>query len=166
MARDCRGVAAVEFAIIFPVLVLMLFGVIELSNYLMAGRKVLGVAHTVGDLIAREVNIDQNTLDDIYESAALIMAPFSSGDISIGVASIVFDAGGNPTLDWESNFASGSVANATTKAAGFGDAGESVILVNVTYSYTPIVSMVLTGTQTIVEEVYVRPRLVDYIMME
>ena len=51
----------------------------------------------------------------------------------------------------------------TTVATGMGAAGESVIIVTATFSYTPVLSFVLSGTYTLTETAVTRPRYLDYV---
>ena len=81
---NARGVAAVEFAFIAPVMVTMLTGLIELSYLMMAERRVSGAAHSTADLLAQETDVTSTDLNDIFSAAALIMAPFSTGSLTIG----------------------------------------------------------------------------------
>jgi len=51
------GVSAIEFAFILPVMVVMFLGVVEVSNYVMAARRVASVASTAADLVAQDTFI-------------------------------------------------------------------------------------------------------------
>ena len=47
--RDPRGVSAVEFALIAPLLILMYCGMAELSLAMMAQRRLSNIASAIGD---------------------------------------------------------------------------------------------------------------------
>ena len=53
LASDERGVAAVEFALILPFLLLLFLGTIEASSLITVDRRVNVISGTVGDLVAR-----------------------------------------------------------------------------------------------------------------
>ena len=160
------GVAAVEFALVLPVLLLILMGVIELSNVLMVERKLLNSMQSVADLIGQSTDVTDSDLDDIFIAGQLVMNPYSTSGLSIGVASVRFDdTTGNPTLDWSDGLNGGSVANALTLAVGRGEAGASIVIVSGSYTYTPLSSLIIpTTTMSLTETSYVRPRTVDYII--
>lgn len=161
---NARGVAAVEFAFIAPVMVTMLTGLIELSYLMMAERRVSGAAHSTADLLAQETDVTSTDLNDIFSAAALIMAPFSTGSLTIGVSSVRFDdTTGAPSQDWSSSYNAGAVSNPTTLATGMGEAGTSVIIVTASYTYTPIMVAILSGNFTLSETAVVRPRYLDYV---
>jgi len=161
---NARGVVALEFALILPVMVVMLTGLIELSYLMMAERRVSGAAHSTADLIAQETDITTTDLNDIFSAASLIMAPFSTANLTIGVSSVRFDdTNGNPSQDWSGAYNSGSVSNPTTLATGMGEAGSSVIIVTASYTYTPVLSAVLSGPYTLSETAITRPRYLPYV---
>jgi Flp pilus assembly protein TadG len=161
---NARGAAAIEFALILPVMVTMLTGLIELSYLMMAERRVSNAAHSTANLIAQETDVTSSDLTDIFSAASLIMAPFSTSTLKIGVSSVRFDdTTGAPSQDWSSSYNAGSVTNPTTLATNMGEAGSSVIIVTTSYSYTPIMSAILTGPFALSETAIVRPRYLDYV---
>jgi TadE-like protein len=55
LERDCRGVAAVEFAFILPVMVALYYGTLQTTNVLRTSRKVETAAHTLAGLVSRKL---------------------------------------------------------------------------------------------------------------
>lgn len=74
---DDKGVAAVEFAIIAPLLITLVFGVIELSNMLLADTKLRSAVASVSDLITQKADgtITSANLQMANYAALIIMAP-------------------------------------------------------------------------------------------
>ncbi len=72
---DQRGVSAVEFALLLPVMVLIYAGVVDVSRGVEADKKVNRVASVVGDLVSRQIKVEAIQLDDIFEIGAATMAP-------------------------------------------------------------------------------------------
>lgn len=166
--RFCRhtgAVAAVEFAMIVPVLLLIMLGVTELSNALTAKRKLLNAMQSTADLIGQTTDISDSDLTDIYTAAQLVMNPYDTSNMTIGIASVRFDnTTGDPSVDWSSSFNGGAVTNATTLAEGRGEEGASIVIVYGTYSYSPLSSIIIPVPITLTETSYVRPRKVSYII--
>ncbi|HBS32134.1 MAG TPA: hypothetical protein DEA40_10395, partial [Parvularcula sp.] len=65
-ARSASGLAAVEFALIAPIMILLFFGVVEGSGALSASRKTLLASNTLADLVAQETQILKADLDDLF----------------------------------------------------------------------------------------------------
>ena len=74
--RDSRGVSAIEFAFIFPVMITMYMGAVDISQVLTADRKITTLASTAADLVAQAETLTAADLTDIYSAAAEIVAPF------------------------------------------------------------------------------------------
>ena len=72
--RDERGVSAVEFALLLPLMVLIYAGVVDVSRGVDANRKVSRIASVVGDLVSRQISVMPAQLDDIFKIGATIMA--------------------------------------------------------------------------------------------
>ena len=51
--RDSRGVAAIEFAMIVPIMSAMFIGAVEVSQAITVDRRVTQVASSTADLVAR-----------------------------------------------------------------------------------------------------------------
>ena len=177
-ARD--GLAAVEFAIIAPVLVTMLLGTIELCNALECHQKVTRVASTAADLVAQASKVSNADLQDVFSAAAAVIYPFQQDDVAIVVSSVVSDGTGNGTVAWSVANAAGKVlsqdqaitlsqpimstcdvngANCTPCAKGTC----SVIYTQVSYSYTSPIGKFFVGAVPMGDYFYERPRKVAII---
>lgn len=164
-ARHDGGVAATEFALILPVLLLILMGTIELTNALTAQRKLLNATQSAADLIGQETDVTTSDLSTTYLAARLVMSPVDTTNMTIGVASVRFDnTTGAPTLDWTDSYNSGAVSDPLTKATGRGAAGDSIVIVTATSVYSPLVEMIIPSSFIMTETTYIRPRTVSYIM--
>ena len=157
--RDERGTAVVEFAFLLPIMLMLLVGVVELTNLLRLDRKVGDAAQTVADLVTQRSEVSTAQLDDILTAAELILDPFPVAPHSIGIVGVQFDPDtGNPTLDWSRSKNGGDVPDALTLAAGLGTPGEGVVVVRVTYDYTPLFFSFMIGNASIEETAILRPR--------
>ena len=68
LARDRRGVSAIEFAFIAPIMIACYFAVAELSGAMLAERKASLIASEVGDLVAQAATISASDQTDIFYS--------------------------------------------------------------------------------------------------
>ena len=68
--RDRKGVAALEFAMLLPLLVILLIAIIEVSNLHLAGRKATVAAQSAADLAAQERFVNATKLGDIVAAVS------------------------------------------------------------------------------------------------
>ena len=162
--KNLRGAVAIEFALIVPVMLIMLTGIIELSNYLMAARRVTGVAYTSADLIAQETDMNLAGFIEILEVTQLIIEPFDPTKLTMGAVSVRYhDVTGEAYQDWHAHFRGGSVDEPESLASELGDAGESVIIVSAQFPYTPMFNIIFSDSITLSDTAVTRPRYLDYI---
>lgn len=77
LARDVRGLAAVEFALILPVMLVTLFGVIGTTTALSIDRKVTMIARTMSDLVSQGDAVSSADIDNFYAVGQAILYPYS-----------------------------------------------------------------------------------------
>jgi Flp pilus assembly protein TadG len=166
--RDPCGVSAVEFAFVFPVMVLLYLGGTALTQGIVIKRKITLVASTIGNIVAQYTNIISSDMTSIMGATTAVIQPYDSSPLGIIVSSVQIDANGNATVKWSQ--ASGTATALTpgasvTLPAGIGgaaNANASVIWAQGTYLYTlPLGSTVLGKTSmTFSQQFYLRPRRV------
>lgn len=80
-ARD-GGAAAIEFAIIFPILAMVLLAMTELSLALKEQRRLSYSASVLADLVTRKENtIGPADIEDYFKAVALAMRPRPAGEV-------------------------------------------------------------------------------------
>ena len=162
---DRRGVSAIEFAFIAPVLIALYVGAVELGNALTINRRVFSVASTTADLAAQVKSVSTGDLQDITSAASSILTPYSTAPLKIVVSSVVADNNNTTTVDWSyaTNGATPRAKNSgVTLPAGLTQANSSVIMAEVTYAFTPLLNLsgyFNPGPFTMGRTFYERPRL-------
>ena len=91
LLRDRRGVAAVEFAFIVPVLLCMYFITMEASQGIEVNKKVSRVGSTVADLITQQSAIPRAEVISILRIGEAILQPYNRSKPEIEVTAIQFD---------------------------------------------------------------------------
>src|ERR1700751_5655659 len=71
LLKDRRGIAATEFAIVVPIMLVMFFGTVEFSSAVAVDRKVTLVAQTLSDLTAPSTKA---TITELYVDPATLQA--------------------------------------------------------------------------------------------
>ena len=74
-AQDRRGVAALEFALIAPLMILLYVGLAQLSSAIIASRHASHAASSLGDLVSQCSSVSDNDLGNIFGAASDILAP-------------------------------------------------------------------------------------------
>jgi Flp pilus assembly protein TadG len=163
--NDRRGVAAVEFAFVMPVLITLYFGAIEVSNAVMADRKVTNITSTVADLVAQTKTVNDDELQDIFTAASAILVPYTTDGLVVILSSVVIDADGNATVDWSEAGPNGGTPRATgspvTLPDGLAVPNTSLILAEVSYQYVSFLTHFITNGLSLSDTFYLRPRVTD-----
>jgi len=155
------GVAAVEFALVLPVLVVLFIGLVEFTEAFSITRKLSNSASTVSDLVAQEATVSTGSLNDIMTVADEIMAPYSSAPLSMIVLSVAADEDENVTVEWshpsDGTYNTGDSYSSLPQSALL-QPNTSLVVVEATYDFTPTISQFL-GSFQLNERAYFRPRL-------
>jgi len=152
-AAACGGLAAIEFALIAPVMVFLFLAVVEGSDALSSSRRVSQSVNTLTDLVAQETEITQAQLDDLYVGVEDIIS-LQTITVTFAVISVAYDAGADKIVVQWSRDSTGSQPYAPgTEYAGIADATlfdetSSLIVGEVSYDYTPGLSQILISNIT------------------
>jgi len=163
LARDRRGVSAIEFALIAPVLILLYVGAVELGTGLTVYRRTSQVAATAADLTAQVKSVTKSDIADIEAASSSILTPYSTTPLKIVLSSVVADDNNNGKVEW-SCASSGSARGAGSSypvPAGLTEPGSSVIVAEVTYAYTGLLGLTGVfdpGSFNMTRTFYTRPR--------
>ena len=164
--RNRDGVAAVEFAMIVPVMFVLFVGSVEFSQALTVDRRVTQIASSAADLVARTKSISTSEVSSIFEISNHLMQPYTTTPLKITIVNVVANAtdATNTTVCWSQNYQGGvtnySNGQSYTLPTGIVQAGESVIVAEVAYAYTPILfNYFMPGTTNLTETFYLKPRL-------
>jgi Flp pilus assembly protein TadG len=163
---DKRGVSAVEFAMLLPLMVTLYLGGVEVSSAVAIDRKMTLVARTLGDLVAQATSVDNATMTSILSATTAVMAPYPDTNLKITVSSIQINSQGVAKISWSDtkNGTARSIGAIVTLPAPLNVASTSLIWAEASYAYTPTIGYVMTGTKTLTDQIYMRPRLSDCVL--
>jgi len=158
---DARGVAAVEFAMIVPLLLALYFGVVELTQGVMTKQRAAHTASTIGDLVAQSSSITAAEVGDIFTVGDTVMYPYPTASLKMRVSSLTADANGAVTVAWSQ--ASGMTAltkgAAVSVPANVISAGGSVVMGESQYTYASAFSQVMPSPVVFHQTYYEQPRI-------
>ena len=150
MWRDRRATAAVEFAVILPVLLAIWAGMTELAHAIDEWRKLTLLARTVADLTGQgdtQNPISATLMNDIVASATTVMRPFNTSTVKIVVSAMGVGLNGAnliPTVcssvaNANASPRSTGTATGLTVPPGYQTAGMRYVLAEVSIAYTPMI---------------------------
>ena len=162
LGRDERGVSAVEFALLAPVLIAFYFGMAEFCQGFMAQKRMGHVSAMVADLVAQEETVSRANIDDIFDIGGLIMKPFATSGLKQRVSSVTRTSG-VARVDWSrgDGLTARAVNSTITLPTDLIANGESVIVSEATYDYDSPVDYFMPGITRFSHIYYLRPRTVD-----
>ena len=142
-----EGLAAIEFAILAPLMVFLFLATIETSDALSTSRRVTLAVNTMTDLVAQELQIDNNQLDDLFTGVEDII---DQGSIAVdfNVVSLIVDPSTNdPVVHWSRSNSGGTPYAPGSPYTGEADVAlldpsASLIIGEVSYAYSPVISHV------------------------
>src|SRR3954451_8893688 len=162
-AQDRRGVSAVEFAMLLPLMLTLYLGTVEISQGVGIDRKVTLTSRTVADLASQVSSMSSSDMSNVLSASSSVVAPYDSTQLKVTVSQIAIDANGNPTVSWSctKGGAAHAVGSTVSLPAALKVANTSLIWGEAAYTYKPTIGYVVTGTLNLSEQIYMRPRLSD-----
>ena len=171
LASDCSGIAATEFAVIVPIMLVMFFGTVEFSSGVAVDRKVTLVARTLSDLTSQSTSVADIDVTNFFTASGKILTPYVPTPTQAKISELYVD----PTtlqarVQWSKSAtlsSSGSVTLASGRAvsstvaipSALAIAGTYLIFSEVSYLYVPTIGYVMaTSGVTLSDVSYTRPR--------
>jgi Flp pilus assembly protein TadG len=175
--RDRRGVAAMEFAIIAPVLTLALLGGTELSRYTLMHQKMDRVSASISNMVAQSSTMKTVDFQNMWAAAKEIAKPFDLADSTskVIVSHIVAETDTNYRIVWQRSGAGtltqssqlGSEGGLATMPSGVTlKQGDTLIAVEVYATYSAFVFPELVDSEQVYKRSFDSPRLVDIITLD
>ena len=158
-AVDCRAVAAVELAVIAPLMLLLFFGTVKISSAVATDRKVTLVAHTLADLTSRSTTVTDTDLANFFTAGTKILYPYPTSPLAATISELYVEP---DTLvarvQWSKGAAPRAAKSTMTIPAALQVAGSYLIYSEVSYTFMPAVPWIMKGGITLFDESYSRPR--------
>ncbi len=139
--KDTRGVSAVEFALVAPVMISIMLGTVELYDLTTSYSKAVSAVQSVADITSQSSSLTTAQLNSIVVGAQRILDPLVSDatNLSVDISSIAFNATGAPYQAWTFHWGKTSTPPVATLATGLGAPTESVIVTQLSYTCTPFI---------------------------
>jgi Flp pilus assembly protein TadG len=158
---DQSGVAAVEFAILLPFLLLLYLGGVELLQGILIQRQATLTANTVANIVGQYTSISASAqMPDILKASVQIFAPNAPANATVVVSLITIDSGGKATVTWSQalNGTPRSTGASITVPGTLDIPSTTLIFSETTYAYTPVIDFIHMGTKNLYASIYMVPR--------
>ena len=178
---NSEGTAAVEFALLLPILITLFFGVVESSLALLCRADVSLMASTAGDLISQTKAATTTDISNVYSAAGTLLYPYydpsqtGSAKPTIRITSVVDDGSGAATgnhltgkVAWSCTQSGSGTLTPTTRTVNstvtlpqplMTDKG-SVVIAEIAYNYISETTKTITGPINFTNNFYAKPRRV------
>ena len=114
IARDRRGVSAVEFALLAPVMIGLYLGCAEISDGVSADRKVSLIASALANLSAEVNTISSDDMTNILNASTAIISPYNVNNLQMTVSCLSIDSNKNVTVKWSETRSGTKLTGAVT----------------------------------------------------
>lgn len=166
LAADKRGIAAVEFVMILPLMLMIFFGTIQVSTAVAVDRKVSLTARTLSDLISQASSITDTDISNAFGASTAILSPYANGQLQAKITQIHIDKTTlAPKIVWSkaSNWTAHACGDAVTVPSALLIADSYLIMSEVSYPYQPMVGYdiklkFVSSTFTFADSMFTRPR--------
>jgi Flp pilus assembly protein TadG len=165
--KDRSGIAATEFAVIVPIMLVLFFGTVEFSSGMAVDRKVSLVARAIANLTSEGTQATTSDLTNFFNAGTQIMNPYASPNMTISEL-YIDPSSGNARVQWSQGYAPHAVSsvvpipssliarNPTTNAI---NPSQYIILGEVNTTYVPTVGYVMAKSGVLLSDIaYAIPR--------
>jgi Flp pilus assembly protein TadG len=169
---DRSGVAAVEFVLIVPIMLVTFVGTVEFSTGVAMDRKVTLMARTLSDLTSQSLSVANTDITNFFIASNAIMTPYSSTPTQSTLSELYVDPTTHAArVQWSKSAtfnSSGAVVLATGRAtsstvtipSALAVGGTYLIFSEISYPYAPVVDYAWKTAMmfTLADVSYTRPR--------
>jgi Flp pilus assembly protein TadG len=156
---DCRGIAATEFAVIVPMMLVLFFGTVEFSSGVAVDRKVTLMARTLSDLTSQSISVTDADLTNFFAAAAGIMTPYPATPTNSTISELFVDPATKVArVQWSKGSSPHAVGTPVTIPTALQVGDSFLIFSEVSYTYVPLVSYVMKSAIPMSDFSYTRPR--------
>jgi Flp pilus assembly protein TadG len=158
-----RGIAAVEFALVLPVLVLLFLGSVDAGRAISLYMKVRAATYTLDAITNQYTTIQSTDMTSIVGATAVVLSPYSSSPTVVTISQISVNSSSNATVSWSYSLNGTALTQGATVTvpSGFSTCNSYpcfLIYGQVSYTYTPLFGYFTPSVLNLSDSLYVTPR--------
>jgi Flp pilus assembly protein TadG len=157
-----RGVAAIEFAMILPVMAVLFLATFDGGRALAVYMKMRAATFALASISNQFLTIDSTITPGIVIAVDDVMAPYTvtSSNPALTISQIAISAGGAATYSWSYSYGGSAHAQGTVAPVPTALLTKSTYLIfaEVSYTFTPLFGYFTSAPITFTDNLYVTPR--------
>ena len=160
MLSNHEGVAAIEFALVAPIMIFFYFGMTEITMAISADRKVAHTASVVGDLATQVTEINKAELESILTAALIVVDADTNTSSKLGVELISYELDGSNSVVEVGYAKMGPISGTafdTAKVKDMMTTTSGAVVARVNFEYQPV-TMSYVQKMTLSETFILKPR--------
>jgi Flp pilus assembly protein TadG len=177
---DSKALAAIEFAMILPLMLVMFFGTVEISTAVAIDRKVTLMARMLSDLTSQSSGtVTDSYLQNAFTASIAVASPYDATPVKATISEVYVSSSNVATISWSKAATISSGATQATLTTSTRNAGDTVttaipakllvaksylIFSEVSYQYKPTGGYVVKSALNLSDVSYTRPRQVSCII--
>jgi Flp pilus assembly protein TadG len=160
LSGDTRGIAAIEFAMVVPLMLVLFFGTVEFSSGVAVDRKVTLMARTLSDLTSQNISVTDNQLTNIRNASTGILTPYPAAPLKSTITELYIDPATKiARVQWSTGDAPRGVGSTVAIPTALQVGDTYLIFSEVSYLYVPTVGYVMAKAGIDLKDfTYTRPR--------
>jgi Flp pilus assembly protein TadG len=162
LTGDRRGVAAVEFALVVPVVIVVYLAGFEVMEAATVYRKLTDTTVQIANVTAQYTTMGATDVSNVLNASSQIMTPYPTTNLSVVLSEVTTDNTGAGKVTWSEPYPQGGTAlapnSSVTMPSGFQTPNTSYILVQTTYSYQPVIGGAFVKPISMTNQIFMLPR--------
>jgi Flp pilus assembly protein TadG len=160
-AASTQGVAAIEFAMILPVLATLFLASFDGGRAITIYMKVRSSTYALAAITNQYSTIQSSDMTSITGATAAVMAPYSSAGAAVTITQITISNKGKATVSWSYSQGGTALAHGSSVTVPTALVVDSTYLIfaQVSYTFTPLFGYFHAGSITFSDNLYVTPRV-------
>lgn len=159
-AASTRGVAAIEFAAIAPILAIIFLSAFDGARAIAAYMKARAATYVLASITNQYTSIASSDMTSILGASSVIMAPYNSVTVAATISQITINSHGAATIEWSATQGgtARAVGSSITPPTAMVANGSYLIFAEITATYTPLFGLFGPQGITLSDNLYVTPR--------